>query len=65
MALYLDHNATTPLHADVLKAMLPWMEHHFGNSSSVHQFGCLARKALDDARSQVAGESPGAEQAPR
>jgi len=61
MALYLDHNATTPLHADALKAMLPWLESHFGNSSSVHQFGRQARKALDEARSHVAaliGASP-------
>lgn len=54
MAIYLDHNATTPLDARVLDAMLPWMQGVHGNPSSVHRPGREARAALDRARMQVA-----------
>ena len=43
MAVYLDHNATTPLHEDVLQAMLPVMQSMVGNPSSLHRFGRLQR----------------------
>lgn len=52
--IYLDHNATTPLDAQVLEAMLPYLQEGFGNPSSVHRLGRLARGALDQAREQVA-----------
>lgn len=51
---YLDHNATTPLDPKVLEAMLPYFERHYGNPSSRHEYGRQARKAVDDAREQVA-----------
>lgn len=51
---YLDHNATTPLDAAVLAAMLPWLESQYGNASSRHEFGRAARRAIDAARQQVA-----------
>ena len=51
---YLDHNATTPLDPAVLTAMLPWLESQFGNASSRHEFGRAARRAVDEARQQVA-----------
>jgi len=51
---YLDHNATTPLDPGVLAAMLPWFESQFGNASSRHEFGRAARRAVDEARQQVA-----------
>jgi cysteine desulfurase len=51
---YLDHNATTPLDPAVLAAMLPWLESQFGNASSRHEFGRAARRAVDEARQQVA-----------
>ena len=51
---YLDHNATTPLYPAVLAAMLPWLESQFGNASSRHEFGRAARRAVDEARQQVA-----------
>ena len=54
MPVYLDYNATTPLDKVVLQAMLPYLEQHFGNASSRHEYGRLARKAIDDAREQVA-----------
>jgi cysteine desulfurase len=52
--VYLDHNATTPAHPDVVKAMLPYHEVVFGNASSIHQFGREAKKALEEARAKVA-----------
>ena len=51
---YLDHNATTPLDADVLEAMLPFLRERCGNASSRHEYGRAARAAIDTAREQVA-----------
>jgi cysteine desulfurase len=51
---YLDHNATTPVDPTVLAAMLPWLESQFGNASSRHEYGRAARRAIDEARQQVA-----------
>jgi len=52
--VYLDYNATTPLDSRVLAAMLPWLECQFGNPSSRHEYGRAARRAVDEARQQVA-----------
>ncbi len=52
--IYLDHNATTPLHPQVLEAMLPYLRENYGNASSIHAEGRTARTAIDRARSQVA-----------
>ncbi|MBI5683889.1 MAG: cysteine desulfurase [Verrucomicrobia bacterium] len=60
--IYLDHNATTPVHPDALKAMLPFLEANYGNPSSIHFLGREARAALDDARERLAkllGAKPG------
>jgi cysteine desulfurase len=54
MAIYLDHAATTPLRAEVLEAMLPFLTESFGNPSSAHAFGRTARGALDEAHERVA-----------
>lgn len=54
MKVYLDHNATTPLHADVLAAMLPYLTERFGNPSSLHAWGQEGRQALEAARRRVA-----------
>ena len=54
MAVYLDHNATTPLHEDVLQAMLPVMQTMVGNPSSLHRFGRLQKDTIEGARQQVA-----------
>jgi cysteine desulfurase len=53
-SVYLDFNATTPIHAEVTDAMLPFLRERFGNPSSVHAFGQDAKQALEDARSAVA-----------
>jgi cysteine desulfurase len=52
--VYLDHNATTPVHPEVLKAMLPYFSENFGNASSIHASGRDAKAALEDARAKVA-----------
>src|SRR5881394_3943479 len=54
MHLYLDHSATTPIDDRVIEAMLPYLRDKFGNASSIHQFGQVARAAVDRARRQVA-----------
>lgn len=54
MLTYLDHNATTPLDEKVFEAMLPFLKEHFGNASSRHEYGRIARKAVEEAREQVA-----------
>ena len=52
--VYFDHNASTPLAAPVLEAMLPFLREHYGNASSRHEYGRGARRAIDEARQQVA-----------
>ncbi len=54
MSIYLDHNATTAVDERVLEAMRPYWRQHYGNPSSLHRPGRLARAALDQARQQVA-----------
>jgi len=54
LPIYLDHNATTPLLAEVVDAMLPYLRKHFGNPSSGHVYGRQARDAVEAARAQVA-----------
>jgi cysteine desulfurase len=54
MSIYLDHAATTPLSAEVLEAMLPYLTDHFGNASSPHAAGRRARQGLDEAREEIA-----------
>jgi cysteine desulfurase len=51
---YFDHNATTPLDDGVFAAMLPYLRGRYGNASSRHELGTLARRAVDAAREQVA-----------
>jgi cysteine desulfurase len=52
--IYLDYAATTPVHPDVLKAMLPYFTDAFGNPSSIHSFGQEAKEAIVAARAKVA-----------
>ena len=53
-SIYMDHAATTPLYPEVLEAMIPYLAEHFGNPSSIHQFGRKSRHALDEARNVIA-----------
>ncbi|MCM3716969.1 cysteine desulfurase family protein [Fictibacillus phosphorivorans] len=52
--VYLDHAATSPVHPEVIEEMIPYLTDHFGNPSSIHQYGRRARKVLDDARTRIA-----------
>jgi len=52
--IYLDYNATTPLLPEVVDAMLPYLRDHFGNPSSSHAPGRVARAAVERAREHVA-----------
>ncbi len=53
--IYLDYNATTPIDPAVAEAMLPYIHEHFGNPSSSHRFGTIAKKAVAKARKQMVG----------
>jgi len=52
--VYLDHGATTPVHPQVLEAMLPYWTDVYGNPSSSHGFGRAAESALEGARDGIA-----------
>lgn len=52
--IYLDYNATTPLHKEVIEAMQPFISEHFGNPSSMHWYGMQTKMAVAKAREQVA-----------
>jgi len=52
--VYLDHNASTPVHPEVVAEMLPYFSDVYGNPSSVHGFGRDARAAVDAARDRAA-----------
>ncbi|MGA2804226.1 MAG: cysteine desulfurase family protein [Acidimicrobiales bacterium] len=59
---YLDHAATTPMRAEALAAMLPFLADSYGNASGSHSLARAARTALDGAREVLAGllgASPG------
>ncbi len=52
--IYLDYNATTPIAPEVAQAMRPFLDNHFGNPSSMHWYGIQTKKAVENARKQVA-----------
>ncbi len=52
--VYLDHNASTPAHPEVIEAMLPYFGERSGNPSSIHSFGREAREGVDIARETIA-----------
>jgi cysteine desulfurase len=57
----MDHSATTPVDREVADLMMVYYTEKYGNPSSIHSFGREARKALEEARSQLAaliGASP-------
>jgi len=52
--IYLDNAASTAVHPEVVKEMLPYFDIQYGNPSSIHQFGRKAKNAIEKARKQVA-----------
>ncbi len=51
--VYLDHNASTPVHPEVLAEMLPFFAETYGNPSSIHAFGREARDGVEQARERI------------
>ncbi|MCG8412100.1 MAG: selenide, water dikinase SelD [Bacteroidales bacterium] len=54
MRIYLDYNATTPVDKEVALAMQPYLADYFGNPSSSHSYGIETKKAVENARKQIA-----------
>ena len=54
LPIYLDYNATTPIHPEVAAVMRSCLEHNFGNPSSSHFYGIAAREMIATARLQTA-----------
>lgn len=52
--IYLDYNATTPVDKEVADAMIPFIYENYGNPSSNHKLGIANKKAVEQARCQVA-----------
>jgi cysteine desulfurase len=52
--IYFDNAATTPLDPQVLQAMMPYLQEHFGNPSSIYSYGRETRLAIENARKSVA-----------
>ena len=52
--IYLDYNATTPIAKEVADAMRPYLDHYFGNPSSVHSYGIKTKMAVEKSRQQIA-----------
>ncbi|MFU1794281.1 cysteine desulfurase family protein [Paenibacillus azoreducens] len=53
-SIYLDHAASTPVHPEVAQEMLKVMTGQYGNASSVHAFGRLAKRTVSGARDRIA-----------
>jgi cysteine desulfurase len=53
-AVYFDNAATTSLDPEVLEAMMPFLQNHFGNPSSIHEHGRQVRAAIENARKTIA-----------
>jgi len=53
-SVYMDHAATTPVAPEVLEVMLPYLTDHFGNPSSPHHLGRVAKGAIEESRERIA-----------
>lgn len=58
--IYMDNAATTKTAKEAVEAMLPYFDIHYGNPSSIYMLGAECKKAVDEARKEIAG-SLGAE----
>ena len=52
--VYADNAATTKLSPAVLEAMMPYLTEEYGNPSSLYRFGNHAKRAIEQARKEVA-----------
>ena len=53
--IYMDNNATTRVDPEVLEAMLPYFSDNYGNPSSMHTFGGMIGRSINEARAKIAG----------
>jgi cysteine desulfurase len=51
---YLDHAASTPMRAEAIEAMMPYLSELYANPSGSHRFARRSRQAVDEARDVVA-----------
>ncbi|TBL78986.1 cysteine desulfurase family protein [Paenibacillus thalictri] len=52
--IYLDYNASTPIAPEVLEAMMPYLQNHYGNPSSSHWAAATLKEAIESARERIA-----------
>lgn len=52
--IYMDNASGTPMHPNVVEAIMPFLKEGFGNPSNLHQFGRVTSDAIQTARGQVA-----------
>ena len=52
--IYMDNSATSPVKEEVFNAMIPYLKEEFGNPSTFYKLGRDAKKAVEEARGQVA-----------
>ncbi|MBP2045260.1 cysteine desulfurase [Methanobacterium aggregans] len=52
--IYMDHSATSPVDPEVFEAMKPYFQEEFGNASTLYKLGRDSKRAMEDARAQVA-----------
>jgi len=51
----MDYAATTPMQPEVVESMMPYFCDNYGNASSIHSYGRVAKKAIDSSRDTIAG----------
>lgn len=52
--VYLDHASATPVREEVIEAMLPYFDRHFGNPSTVYDMGSQIKQVMEEQRAKVA-----------
>lgn len=52
--VYMDHAAATPVRKEVIEAMLPYFDQHFGNPSTVYDMGSKIKQVIEEQRTEVA-----------
>lgn len=52
--VYLDHASATPVREEVIEAMLPYFDRHFGNPSTVYDMGIKIKQVVEEQRAKVA-----------
>ncbi|KAF5078376.1 Cysteine desulfurase IscS [anaerobic digester metagenome] len=52
--IYMDHSATSPVDPEVFEAMKPYFQEEFGNASTLYKLGRDSKRAMEDARAQIA-----------